>query len=242
MKRLLAEALGTFCVVFAGTGAIVVNHQSGGVIGHAGIAVTFGLVVMAMILALGPISGAHMNPAVSLALALARRFPARDVPGFAIAQLAGAFAASVLLRVLFATSPTLGETLPAGPAWQSFVLEIVLTFVLMLVVFGVSTRAQRSQPAALPVAAVAVGGVVALEAMFAGPICGASMNPARSLAPAVVSGKLQSLWVYLTAPVLGAAMAVPAAHALGLLAPRQATRGTGEASDAKARDGNPSSR
>lgn len=210
MNKLLAEFIGTFALVFAGTGAIVINAQSGGAITHVGIALTFGLIVMAMIYAVGDVSGAHLNPAVTIAFGLARRFEWPRVPGYILAQCAGAFAASGLLRALFPTAPGLGETLPAGPHWQSFVLEAVLTFLLMLVILRVSTGPKEKGITA----ALAIGGTVALEAMFAGPICGASMNPARSLAPAVVSGHLVALWVYLLAPTVGAALAVPVSRAL----------------------------
>ncbi len=205
-KKLFAEFLGTFGLVFAGTGAIVVDQVSGGAITHAGIAITFGLVVLAMIHAFGDVSGAHMNPAVTTAFALAKRFSWSEVPGYIAAQLAGAFVASGLLRWLFPADAKLGATLPAGAASQSFVLEVVLTFLLMLVVLSVSTGAKEKGITA----GIAIGAVIALEAMFAGPICGASMNPARSLAPAVVSGHLEHLWVYFAGPVLGAWLAVPA--------------------------------
>lgn len=210
MRRLLAEFLGTFGLVFAGTGAIIVNQETHGVIGHAGIALTFGLVVMAMIYCFGDVSGAHMNPAVTTAFAAGGRFPWRAVPGYIGAQLAGALLASGLLRVLFPVNLLLGATLPTGAASQSFLLEVVLTFLLMLVVFSVSTGAQEKGITA----GVAIGAVVALEAMFAGPICGASMNPARSLSPALVSGQLQFLWIYLVGPLLGALLAVPACRAV----------------------------
>lgn len=206
MKKLFAESLGTFAVVFAGTGAIVVDHASGGAIGHAGIALTFGFVVLAMIYTFGDVSGAHFNPAVSIAFAAAQRFPWREVPGYVAAQLLGAVAASALLRGLFPADATLGATLPAGAAMQSFVLEVVLTFFLMLVVLSVSTGAKEKGVTA----GIAIGAMIALEAMFAGPICGASMNPARSLAPAVVSGHLEHLWIYLAGPLLGALLAIPA--------------------------------
>jgi aquaporin Z len=192
--------------VFAGTGAIVINQTSNGAITHAGIALTFGLIVLAMIYAFGDVSGAHLNPAVTTAFAAARRFPWREVPAYVTSQTAGALTASALLRLLFPANATLGATLPAGAAWQSFVLEIVLTFLLMLVILSVSTGAKEKGITA----GIAVGSVIALEAMFAGPICGASMNPARSLAPALVSGHLEHLWVYLLAPALGALLAVPA--------------------------------
>ena len=205
MKRLLAEFLGTFFLVFAGTGAIVINQATGGVIGHMGIALTFGLVVLAMIHTFGDISGAHLNPAVTLGFATARRFPWKDVPAYIGAQLAGAFAASGLLKLLFPGPGTLGATLPAGSASQSFILEVVLTAVLMLVILSVSTGAKEKGITA----GIAIGAVVGLEAMFAGPISGASMNPARSLAPALVSGHVEHLWLYPAATILGALLAVP---------------------------------
>lgn len=210
MNKLLAESLGTFCLVFAGTGAIVVNQTTGGTVTHVGVALTFGLVVMAMIYALGDVSGAHLNPAVSVGFVLARRFRARELPKYVLAQVVGAFAASALLRVLFPTNETLGATLPAGSAWQSLILEVVLTFILMLVILSVSSGPKEKGI----MAGIAIGGVVGLEAMFAGPICGASMNPARSLAPAVVSGHIGTLWIYLVAPVAGAALAVPCSRIL----------------------------
>lgn len=205
MRRPLAEFLGTFTMVFAGTGAIVVNQASGDVIGHAGIALTFGLVVLAMIHTFGDISGAHMNPAVTLGFAVARRFPWNEVPLYLVSQLAGAFAASGLLKALFPGPGTLGATLPAGSAGQSFILEVVLTAILMLVVLNVSTGAKEKGITA----GIAIGATVGLEAMFAGPVCGASMNPARSLAPALVSGHLEHLWLYPVATILGALIAVP---------------------------------
>jgi aquaporin NIP len=204
MKRFAAEAIGTFALVFAGTGAIVINDASGGAVTHVGIALTFGLVVLAMIYALGDVSGAHLNPAVTLGFWAARRFPAASVAPYLASQCVGAFAASMLLRFLFPANATLGATLPAGPAMQSFVLEIVLTAILMFVILNVSTGAKEKGATA----GIAIGSVIALEAMFAGPICGASMNPARSLAPAVVSGHWEHLWLYVAAPVLGAFAAV----------------------------------
>jgi len=210
MRRPLAEFLGTFILVFAGTGAIMINQIAGGVIGHACIALTFGLVVLAMIYTFGDISGAHLNPAVTVSFAAAGRFPWKEVPLYVGAQLAGAFAASGLLKFLFPDPGTLGATLPAGSASQSFVLEVVLTAILMLVILSVSTGSKEKGITA----GIAIGAVVGLEAMFAGPICGASMNPARSLAPAIVSGHLQHLWLYPVATVLGALFAVPLSHVL----------------------------
>lgn len=205
MKKLLAEALGTFTLVFAGTGAIIADHASGGAISHAGVAATFGLVIVAMIYTYGDVSGAHFNPAVTLGFAAAGRFPWREAPGYLAAQVAGALCASALLRFLFPADATLGATLPAGSGTQSFVFELVLTAILMLTILNVSTGAKEKGVTA----GIAIGSVIGLEAMFAGPICGASMNPARSLAPALVSGHLEHLPIYLVAPVLGALLAVP---------------------------------
>jgi len=204
MKNLIAESLGTFALVFTGTGAIVVDAASRGSITHVGIALTFGLVILAMIYTLGDISGAHLNPAVTLGFWFARRFPGRHVAPYIASQILGALAASLLLRSLFPADPTLGSTLPAGPASQSFIFEVVLTGLLMFVILGVSTGAREKGITA----GIAIGSVIALEAMFAGPICGASMNPARSLAPALVSHHLASLWIYLSAPILGSAIGV----------------------------------
>ena len=205
MKLYLAELLGTFALVFAGTGAIVINDISGGTIGHIGIAATFGLVVMAMIQIFGDVSGAQFNPAVSLAFAVAGKLTWARLPGYVVAQCVGALLASGLLRFLFPTHELLGSTLPSGAVSQSFVLEAVLTAMLMLTILSVSTGAKEKGITA----GIAIGAVVGLEAMFAGPICGASMNPARSLAPALVSGHLEHLWLYLLAPVVGALIAVP---------------------------------
>ena len=203
--RLCAEFFGTFALIFAGTGAVVVNQVHDGVICHAGVALVWGLVVLALIYAFGDISGAHFNPAVTLGFCAAGRFPLREVAPYLAAQGAGAIAASALLKTLFPINEHLGATLPAGTAWQSWVLELVLTWFLMLVVLNVSTGPKEKGITA----GIAVGAVIGLEAMFAGPVCGASMNPARSLGPALVSGHLESLWIYLTAPVLGALLAVP---------------------------------
>jgi aquaporin Z len=204
-KKLASECFGTFCLIFIGTGAAVVNGVFPGSITHAGVAITFGLVVLAMVYALGDVSGAHMNPAVTLGFALAKRMAWRDVPGYVVSQCAGALLASALLKVLFPSHETLGSTLPSGALSQSFLLEIVLTLILMMVVLSVSTGAKERGITA----GIAVGATVAIAAMFAGPVCGASMNPARSLGPAVVSMHTEHLWLYLIAPCIGAAMAVP---------------------------------
>ena len=204
MKKLAAEFIGTFALVFAGTGAIVIDETTGGAVTHVGVALTFGLIVLAMIYTVGDISGAHLNPAVSLGFFAAQRFPIREVIPYLASQCAGALAASSVLRFLFPQNAMLGTTVPAGSAIQSFVLEAILTAILMFAILGVSTGAAEKGITA----GIVVGAVIGLEAMFAGPICGASMNPARSLAPAVVSGNLQYLWIYLLAPVIGAFIGV----------------------------------
>ena len=204
MKRYAAEFIGTFALVFAGTGAIVINEASHGAVTHVGVALTFGLVVLGMIYTLGDVSGAHINPAVTLGFWFARRLPGRTVLPYVASQCAGGLAASAVLRVLFPTTAVLGVTEPAGPPLQSFALELLLTALLMFVILGVSTGAAEKGITA----GIVVGSVIALEALFAGPITGASMNPARSLAPALVSGQLSNLWIYLIAPLLGAALGV----------------------------------
>lgn len=205
VKRSVAEVIGTFALVFCGTGAIIVDKETGGIVSHAGVAATFGLIVMAMIYGLGEISGAHLNPAVSIAFSLAGRLPVKALLPYIGSQIFGAILASLLLHALFPNNSLLGTTLPTGTALQSFVLEMILTFILMLVIMGVATGSKEQGL----FAGIAIGGVVLLEAMFAGPICGASMNPARSLAPALVSGHIENFWVYLTAPVAGASLAIP---------------------------------
>lgn len=211
MKRqLAAEFWGTFALVFAGTGAIVIDDASRGAVTHVGVAITFGLIIMAMIYTLGDISGAHFNPAVTVAFAVSRRLAWSTVAPYVLAQCTGGLVASVLLKVLFPASATLGATLPAGSSVQSFVLEFLLTALLMFVILNVSTGAQEKGITA----GIVIGGIIGLEAMFAGPICGASMNPARSLAPALVSGHVQALWIYLLAPVTGAIAGVLAFHSV----------------------------
>ncbi|MEK6678611.1 MAG: aquaporin [Nitrospirota bacterium] len=210
MRKYIAELIGTFALVFAGTGAIIINDVSGGVITHVGIALTFGLVVMAVIYAIGDISGAHLNPAVSFGFWVSRRFPGRSVLPYIISQCSGALLASLTLRLLFMEHPTLGSTLPAGPAAQSFVMEFILTGFLIFVILNVSSGAKEKGL----MAGIAVGAVVGLEALFAGPISGASMNPARSLAPALLSWNLNALWIYITAPILGSYLGVMACRGI----------------------------
>ncbi|MBX3015700.1 MAG: MIP family channel protein [Caldilineaceae bacterium] len=200
-RRIVAEAVGTYAVVFAGCGALMVNAQTQALT-HVGVALTFGLVVMVMIAATGHISGAHFNPAVTWAFALTRHFPWREAPVYWGGQLGGAMMAAGTLRGLFGNVAHLGTTLPAGSVWQAFGLEIVLTAFLMFVIVAVATDTR----AVGQLAALAIGATVALDALFGGPISGASMNPARSLAPALVSGVWSHQWVYLLAPLLGASI------------------------------------
>jgi aquaporin NIP len=205
MNKYAAETFGTFALVLAGTGAVVIDAVTGGGVTHVGVSLTFGLVVMAMIYAVGDVSGAHLNPAVTFGFWLAGRLPGRCVGPYVLWQLAGAVSASLLLRAMFSNRAYLGATLPVGSEWQSFALETVLTAMLMFVILCVSTGPKEVGV----MAGIAIGGVIGFEAMFAGPISGASMNPARSLAPALVSGHFHALWVYLAAPLLGSAAAVP---------------------------------
>jgi len=202
MKAYLAEFIGTYALVFCGTGAIIINDVSNGAIGHQGIAITFGAIVMVMIYALGNVSGAHINPAVSIAFACTNKFNRKNLLPYCLAQITGALFASFTLAFLFPTHLTLGTTLPYDGWQQSFVLEVILTYFLMLVILMVSQN-----KAVYQFSGIAIGGTVLLEALFAGPITGASMNPARSIAPALVSGHLNLLWIYISAPILGALLA-----------------------------------
>ena len=204
MRKYIAELIGTFALVFCGTGAIIINQESGGAITHVGIAITFGLIVTTMIYTIGDISGAHLNPAVTIAFWIAKEFPIKEILPYIISQGIGAILASFTLHALFPTNEMLGTTVPSGSDLQSFILEVILTFLLMFVILHVA-KGNKEQGL---FAGLAIGFVVLLEAMFAGPICGASMNPIRSLAPALISGHLNHIWVYLLAPVLGAILAV----------------------------------
>jgi MIP family channel proteins len=208
-RRLAAEALGTFALVFFGAGAIMVDAEHAS-LGQLGIAVAFGLVIAAMVYALGHISGAHLNPAVTLAFALSRHFPGQLVVGYWLAQASGAILAALLLRASLGNVAGVGATEPSGSDAQSFLWEVVLTFVLMLVIMAVATDTRAVGEAA----ALAIGGTVALGALVGGPVSGASMNPARSLGPALAAGELGSLWVYLLAPLVGAALGAVAYQVL----------------------------
>jgi aquaporin Z len=203
MNKFYAEALGTFALVFIGCGAAVVNDVSGGAVSHVGVSLAFGLVVMAMIYSVGNISGAHLNPAVTLGFWAAGRLSRSDIRHYLAAQLFGAVTASLALKLLFPEHPTLGATIPAGSFVQSFVLEYILTFLLMFVILNVSTGHMEKGI----MAGVAVGGTIAFMALMGGPISGASMNPARSLGPGIVSGSWSGLLIYIIAPVLGAVSA-----------------------------------
>lgn len=200
-RRVLAESIGTYALVVAGCGAIMVNTQTAALT-HVGVALTFGLVVMVMIAATGHISGAHFNPAVTWAFALTRHFPWREVPAYFGGQFAGAVIAAGTLLGLFGNTANLGATLPTGGAWQAFGLEILLSAFLMFVIIAVATDTR----AVGQLAALAIGATVALDALFGGPISGASMNPARSLGPALVSGVWMYQWLYLLAPLLGTSL------------------------------------
>jgi len=204
-RRLCAEAFGTYCLVFAGTGAVIVDEVTGGGVTHVGVALTFGLVVTAMVYALGEVSGCHINPAVTLGLWAAGRCDRSVVPPFIGSQCVGAFLASGTLRMLFPESARLGATVPAGSDLQSLVLEFLLTMILMFVIASVTAGGRRD---GVP-HGIVIGAVIGLEALFAGPISGASMNPARSLAPAVVSMRLDHTWIYIVGPMAGALASVP---------------------------------
>ncbi len=201
-RSLLAEFIGTFALVFAGCGAIMVDAKTGA-LGHVGVAISFGLVIMVMIYAVGHISGAHFNPSVTFAFAVSRHFPWARVPLYWGAQLLGALLAALVLRGSLGDIAHVGATLPSGSDAQAFLWEAVMTFFLMFVIMAVATDTRAIGEAA----AIAIGATVGLDAMFGGPITGASMNPARSLGPAIVAPDFTSIWVYIAAPILGATLA-----------------------------------
>ena len=204
MKKYIAEFIGTFIMMFCGTGSMTINEATGGDVTHVGIGITWGLIVMAMIYAFGEISGAHFNPAVSIAFAYAKKFSWKEVPIYIFFQVGGAFAASLLLMWLFPESKLLGSTIPSIDLGRAFVIEILLAFFLMVVIINISTGSKEVGI----IAGIAVGSMILLEAVFAGPITNASMNPARSLAPNIVSGNYHGLWIYMIAPILGMLLAV----------------------------------
>ncbi len=212
MNKYIAEAIGTFALVFCGTGAIIINEVSGGTVGHIGIAMTFGFIVTAMIYSIGDISGAHINPAVTIAFAVAGKFPTPQVLPYIVAQILGGVLASGILKLLFPDATSLGETLPVGEVLQSFVMEVILTFFLMFVIINVATGSKEVGI----MAGLAIGITVLLEAMFAGPITGASMNPARSLAPALINLNFAHLWIYLIAPIVGSVIGIFAWKAIAV--------------------------
>lgn len=204
MKKYIAEFIGTFIMMFCGTGSMTINEVTGGDVTHVGIGITWGLIVMSMIYAFGEISGAHFNPAVSIAFAYAKKFSWKEVPTYIFFQVAGAFTASLLLMWLFPESKLLGSTIPSIDLGRAFVIELLLAFFLMVVIINISTGSKEVGM----MAGIAVGSMILLEAVFAGPITNASMNPARSLAPNIVSGNYHGLWIYMIAPVLGMLLAV----------------------------------
>ena len=201
-RRALAEGLAAFTLVFAGCGAIVANAHYGGVLGAVGIGLVFGLVIMVMVYATGHLSGAHINPAVTIAFTLTRHFPAREALAYVGAQLAGATAAALVLWGVWTDKPAhLGATLPTVSAGSAFLYEAVLTAFLMFVIMAVATDTRAVGAAA----AIAIGGTVGLDALFGGPVTGASMNPARSFGPALAAGEWRDFWVYVAGPIVGAA-------------------------------------
>ncbi|CAL5346226.1 unnamed protein product [Camellia sinensis] len=201
IQKVIAEVLGTYFLIFAGCAAVVVDAASNNAVSHAGVSVVWGLVVMVMVYSVGHISGAHFNPAVTIAFATCKRFPWKQVPAYLAAQILGSTLASGTLRLIFSgTQNHFAGTLPTGSDMQSFVLEFVITFYLMFVISGVAT----DNRAIGELAGLAVGSTILLNVMFAGPISGASMNPARSLGPAIVSSQYKGIWIYLVAPTCGA--------------------------------------
>ena len=203
IRKSTSEFIGTYGLVFIGTGAITMDQASGGMVTNLGVGIAFGLAVAVMIYTVGHISGAHINPAVTLAFAMSRHFPWRHVPFYWFAQITGATAASLTLRWLFGTQANLGMTVPAGSIGQSFVLETVLSFFLMLVIMAVATDVRAEGQGA----ALAIGAAVGMMAIAAGPISGASMNPARSMGPAISMLDVEHLWIYWAAPVVGMLLA-----------------------------------
>lgn len=202
-RSLLAEFIGSYALVFCGCGAVAVDSLTGA-LGNGGIAACFGLVVMAMIYSVGNVSGAHFNPAVSFGFWLAGRFPLGHLLPYTVVQSVAAISAAFSLLWLMPETAVLGLTKPHFGVWQGFVMEVLITGLLMFVILNVATGAKEKGI----IAGAAIGATVALAALFAGPFTGASMNPARSLGPALASSDLAYLWLYWTAPFIGAALAV----------------------------------
>jgi len=221
----LGEAIAAFTLVFAGCGAIIANTRTHGQVGSLGIAFSFGLAVAVMVYAVGHVSGAHINPAVTFGFALTRHFPLSRVPLYWLSQLVGATGAALLLRALFGDVSHLGTSLPSGSDGQSFVMETVLTFLLMFVIMAVATDNRAVGQAA----ALAIGGTILLDAIFGGPVSGASMNPARSIAPQIVGGDFNVIWIYAVGPLVGAALAA----AVGLVLFGRPGRGERKAAHGK---------
>jgi aquaporin NIP len=202
-RRAAAEGLAAFALVFAGCGAVVADHRYGGSLGAVGVALVFGLIIMAMVYATGHLSGAHINPAVTLAFTFTRHFPAREAAAYVGAQLAGAAAGALVLLGVWTDRPAnLGATQPTVSAGSAFLYELLLTAFLMFVITAVATDTRAVGAAA----AIAIGGTVGLDALFGGPVTGASMNPARSFGPALASGEWHDFWIYVAGPVIGAAL------------------------------------
>jgi aquaporin NIP len=203
LRRTTAEALAAFALVFAGCGAIVADARYDGVLGAVGVSLVFGLIIMVMVYATGHLSGAHINPAVTIAFTLSRHFPPRDAVAYLAGQLAGATAGAVVLLAVWPDQPgNLGATVPSVGAGSAFVYELVLTAFLMFVIMAVATDTRAVGAAA----AIAIGGTVGLDALFGGPVTGASMNPARSFGPALAAGEWHDFWIYLAGPIAGAAL------------------------------------
>ena len=210
MRSYLSEAVGTFILVFVGTGSVIVNGYSEGAVTLLGISIAFGLAVVAMIYALGDISGTHINPAVTIGLCLSGRAPSSILVPYIASQCIGAFAASLLLRLMFGMQHGLGGTSPSGPIAQSFLMEVVATFILMLVILCVTRGAKEKGITA----GLVIGSVVTMDILFAGPVSGGSMNPARSLGPALAGLNFGALWLYLIAPCVGAGLAAAVVRGL----------------------------
>lgn len=205
MNKYISEFIGTFVLVFIGCGAIVISHVYPGTITHGGISLAFGFAVMLMIYAVGNVSGAHFNPAVTIGFFMVKKFDKKEILPYIISQTLGGLTAMILIKLLFNPTLVYGVTTPSVAVWQAFVLETVFTFILMVVILNVSTGYKEKGI----MAGVAVGATVAVLALVGGPLTGASMNPARSIAPAVVSLNFTALWLYILAPIVGVILASP---------------------------------